>query len=151
MSPIHQSLLAEHVVWRSRKSLRGLIALSAGLLFGCGLHIAGMTQPGKVQGFLDVAGAWDPSLALVMASALVVAALGFTIGRQRQETWLGETIPPLPVKPVDRRLIAGSVLFGLGWGISGICPGPALFNLFAGNFEVIWFLFGMLAGLKAAR
>lgn len=124
-----------------------LTAFLAGLVFGLGLLLAGMANPAKVLGFLDLAGAWDPSLALVMAGAIALALLPFAWARRRSYSLLGAPIR-LPVKRVlDRRLIGGSLLFGIGWGIAGICPGPAVAILLSGHWQVLVFVAAMLAGM----
>ena len=125
-------------------------ALVAGLLFGLGLAVSGMTNPDKVLNFLDLAGQWDPSLALVMGGALAVSVPGFAWLRRRGRTLAGEALPPAPAPRIDRRLVAGSALFGIGWGIAGYCPGPALANL-AHAGEAIVFVVAMLAGSQLAR
>ncbi|MBE2210209.1 MAG: hypothetical protein IAE66_01285 [Xanthomonadaceae bacterium] len=126
------------------------IASVAGLLFGLGLAISGMTNPDKVLNFLDIGGRWDPSLALVMGGALLVSVPGFAWARRRGRCACGDALPDAPAKQVDIRLLAGSALFGIGWGIAGYCPGPALANLpLAG--EAIPFVIAMLAGSQLAR
>ena len=125
-------------------------ALAAGLLFGLGLAVSGMTSPDKVLNFLDVAGAWDPSLALVMGGALAVSVSGFAWLHRRGRTLAGDALPPAPSPRIDARLVAGSALFGIGWGIAGYCPGPALANL-AHASEAIVFVVAMLAGSQLAR
>ena len=112
-------------------------ALLSGTLFGCGLAVAQMTNPAKVLGFLDVAGAWDPSLAFVMGAALAVSALAY---RFREA-------PPGIATGIDVRLLVGSALFGLGWGLAGFCPGPAIASLSTGSSEVATFVVAMLAGM----
>ena len=129
---------------------RMAFALAAGLLFGLGLAVSGMTNPDKVLNFLDLAGQWDPSLALVMGGALAVSVPGFAWLRRRGRTLAGEALPPPPSPLIDRRLVAGSALFGIGWGVAGYCPGPALANL-AHASEAIVFVIAMLAGSQLAR
>ncbi|CND61348.1 gene II and x proteins [Yersinia frederiksenii] len=124
-----------------------LFSLMAGLIFGLGLIIAGMANPAKVLGFLDISGAWDPSLALVMAAAVVVATLGFTWAKKRKTSLLGQPIQLPMATNIDKRLIGGSLLFGIGWGLAGICPGPALVLLGAGMYKGIIFVAAMLAGM----
>ena len=125
-----------------------LTAALAGLLFGLGLILAGMTQPAKVLGFLDLLGAWDPSLALVMVGAIGVAMLGFARERRAHPTApLGECGTPNPPKGIDRRLVLGSLTFGAGWGLAGYCPGPALVGLAAGWWQALVFVLAMLAGM----
>jgi uncharacterized membrane protein YedE/YeeE len=114
-----------------------VVPLVAGLLFGLGLIVSGMMDPAKVQAFLDVGGRWDPSLALVMGGAIAVALPVFQLARRRH--------PPSPHGPVEGRLIVGSVLFGIGWGLSGYCPGPALVAASAGSAEALGY--GVAMGL----
>ena len=124
-----------------------LTAFLAGLVFGLGLLLAGMANPAKVLGFLDLTGAWDPSLALVMAAAIGVAVLPLTWAKRRSRSLLGAPMQ-LPVKrELDRRLIGGSLLFGIGWGIAGICPGPAVAILLTGHWQVLLFVAAMLLGM----
>jgi uncharacterized membrane protein YedE/YeeE len=103
-----------------------LSALLSGIIFGLGLILAGMANPAKVLGFLDLAGLWDPSLALVMGGAIAVGSLGFALARQRTQSLLGLPMQLPTSRQLDRRLLGGSLLFGVGWGLAGICPGPAL-------------------------
>lgn len=124
-----------------------LTAFIAGLIFGLGLLLAGMANPAKVLGFLDLAGAWDPSLALVMAGAIAVALLPFTLAKKRQQSLLGLPMQLPNKREIDRRLIGGSLLFGIGWGIAGICPGPAVAILLTGHWQVILFVAAMLIGM----
>ena len=126
-----------------------LLACLSGLIFGLGLLLSGMSNPAKVQGFLDITGAWDPSLAFTMAGAIGVAMPCFFWARQRSRTWLGLPLA-LPVNSrVDRRLVLGSVLFGVGWGLSGICPGPALVGLGGGFLPAMVFVVGFCGGILA--
>ncbi len=125
-------------------------ALVAGLLFGLGLAVSRMTDPEKVLGFLDVAGEWDPSLALVMGGALAVSVPGFAWLRRRGRTLLACDLPPPPSPKLDARLLLGSALFGIGWGIAGYCPGPALANLLHAG-EAVVFVAALLAGSQQAR
>jgi hypothetical protein len=122
-------------------------SLACGFVFGLGLLVSGMVQPAKVLGFLDIFGAWDPSLAVVMAAALLVSNIGFAIAKRRQQPLLS----PLSLWPtktdVDRSLVIGSVLFGVGWGAVGLCPGPALENLATLSPRVIVFVVAMALGM----
>lgn len=127
--------------------LKSLLALLSGVIFGLGLIIAGMANPAKVLAFLDITGQWDPSLALVMAGAIAVVAPAFLWARRRERSLLGETLQIPAAGRLDRRLLAGSALFGIGWGIAGICPGPA-WVLAGAEIGRVWpFLLAMLAGM----
>jgi len=124
-----------------------LTAFFSGLIFGLGLLLAGMTNPAKVLAFLDLAGAWDPSLALVMAGAIAVAVIPLQWARKNRLSLLGARMQ-LPVKrEMDARLIGGSLVFGVGWGIAGICPGPAVAILLTGHWKILIFILAMLAGM----
>lgn len=124
-----------------------LAAFAVGLVFGIGLIISGMANPAKVLGFLDLAGAWDPSLALVMAGAIAVGVGGFAVARRRARSLLGLPMSLPGRAPLDRRLAAGALLFGVGWGLAGFCPGPALVALGAGYAKGALFVAAMLAGM----
>lgn len=127
--------------------MRKFTAFLAGLVFGFGLLLGGMTNPAKVLAFLDVAGVWDPSLALVMAGAIAVAAAPLNWARTRKQSLLGAPMQ-LPVKrTLDARLIGGSLVFGVGWGIAGFCPGPAVTLLSTGRWQVLVFMVAMLVGM----
>ncbi|AFN77585.1 DUF6691 family protein [Stutzerimonas nitrititolerans] len=127
--------------------MRKLTAFAAGLIFGMGLLLAGMADPAKVLGFLDLFGRWDPSLGLVMAGAIAVAIVPMQWARRQQRSLLGAPMQlPLRRRP-DRRLVGGSLLFGIGWGIAGICPAPALSLLLAGYWQAFLFVLAMLAGM----
>jgi uncharacterized membrane protein YedE/YeeE len=122
-------------------------AFLVGLLFGAGLIVSGMTDPFKVIGFLDVTGLWDPSLAFVMAGAVLIGAVAYRLAGKRDAAILGGPMR-LPARAaVDRRLVAGSLLFGVGWGLAGFCPGPALAALGAGYGKAAAFVAAMLAGM----
>lgn len=118
-----------------------------GLLFGLGLLLSGMTDPGKVQGFLDLAGAWDPSLALVMGGAIVVGLGAFWLARRRTVAFLGGAMRLPQSQDIDRRLIAGALTFGVGWGLAGFCPGPGLVAMAAGEPKALAFVAAMAAGM----
>ena len=124
-----------------------LTSLIAGLVFGIGLIVSGMADPAKVLGFLDLFGHWDPSLGLVMTGAVAVAGVAFFLARKRTVSFLGATLKRPPARPVNRRLIGGSALFGIGWGIAGFCPGPALVALGMGQAKALVFVVAMLAGM----
>ncbi|MCY4744032.1 YeeE/YedE thiosulfate transporter family protein [Pelomonas sp. UHG3] len=122
-------------------------SLLAGLVFGLGLILSGMASPAKVLGFLDLAGAWDPSLALVMVGAIAVGLLAFTVARRREVTLLGLPLRLPTASVIDRRLLVGSLMFGAGWGLAGFCPGPALVALGMGELKALVFVAAMLAGM----
>jgi uncharacterized membrane protein YedE/YeeE len=124
-----------------------LTSLLAGLVFGLGLILSGMADPAKVLGFLDLAGAWDPSLALVMAGAIAVGLPAFALARRRSQSLLGAPMRLPTARQVDRRLVGGSLLFGIGWGIAGLCPGPALVALGMGLAPALVFVAAMVAGM----
>lgn len=124
-----------------------LAALVAGTVFGAGLALADMTNPLKVQNFLDVAGAWDASLAFVMGAALVVAALGYRLARRREAPWLAPAFALPTRSEPDAKLVTGAALFGVGWGLGGLCPGPALAGLLQGVPELFLFALAMVAGV----
>jgi uncharacterized membrane protein YedE/YeeE len=128
------------------------LALVAGALFGAGLLVSGMTEPARVIGFLDVAHGWDPSLGFVMAGAVAVYAAGFRwIRRARTEPWF-DGIFHLPTRrDVDPALLAGSALFGVGWGLGGLCPGPGLVAAASGSLTGLAFVASMIAGMLIAR
>lgn len=118
-----------------------------GLLFGLGLLLSGMTDPGKVLGFLDLFGAWDPSLALVMGGAIFVGIFAFSLAKKRTVSFLGGALRLPTTEKIDKRLLIGAVLFGAGWGLAGFCPGPALVSLFAGQAKGAIFVGFMVAGM----
>ncbi len=128
-----------------------LLALVSGLIFGLGLVISQMTNPAKVLNFLDIAGHWDPSLAFVMAGAIPVAAIGFYLGRRRQTPFLAPKLMWPTQTAIDFHLIAGAALFGIGWGLVGFCPGPALAALQSGRHEVFIFVVAMIVGMLVFR
>lgn len=119
----------------------------AGLVFGLGLLVSGMANPAKVLGFLDLAGRWDPSLAFVMGGAIGVGWLAFFVAGRRTRSFLGAAMKLPDARRIDRRLVLGSLLFGIGWGIAGFCPGPALTGLGLGEVKALVFVLAMLAGM----
>ena len=123
-----------------------IASLVAGLVFGIGLTVSGMANPAKVLGFLDLAGAWDPSLALVMAAAITVGTVAYFIAGKRTLSLLGLQMNLPSARQIDRRLVGGSLLFGIGWGLAGFCPGPALVALGMGQSKAAVFVLAMLAG-----
>ena len=122
-------------------------SLFVGLIFGLGLIIAGMADPAKVLAFLDVTGRWDPSLALVMAGAIIVGIVTYRLAGQRDLSLLGKPMRVPTVEHLDRRLVIGSALFGIGWGLAGICPGPSFVLLGIGVAKGFVFVIAMLAGM----
>ncbi len=122
-------------------------ALLAGLVFGLGLIASGMTNPAKVIGFLDLAGRWDPSLALVMGGAIAAGLPAFAVARRRRTSLLGRPMPAAPSRTIDLRLVGGSALFGIGWGIGGFCPGPGVVAIGMGQAKALVFVAAMLAGM----
>ncbi len=124
-------------------------SLLAGLVFGLGLIVSGMADPAKVLGFLDLAGAWDPSLAFVMAGAIAVGALAFAVAKQRTVSFLGAAMKLPTSRDIDGRLVIGSVVFGIGWGVAGFCPGPGLVALGMGEVKAFVFVVAMLVGMGA--
>jgi len=122
-------------------------SLLSGLVFGIGLIVAGMTNPAKVLSFLDLAGKWDPSLALVMGGAIAVGVVAFFLAGRRARSYLGTPMQIPTVRKIDRRCFLGSLTFGLGWGLAGFCPGPALASLGSGQVKAVVFVAAMLAGM----
>ncbi|HEY8048501.1 MAG TPA: DUF6691 family protein [Ramlibacter sp.] len=127
--------------------MNAFFSLVAGLVFGLGLIVSRMVDPAKVLGFLDLAGRWDPSLALVMGGAATVGLAGFAIAQRRARTLLGQPMRLPVTRRVDVRLVAGSAAFGVGWGLVGFCPGPAITAAGAGDPKAIVFVLAMLAGM----
>ncbi|HET9643392.1 MAG TPA: YeeE/YedE family protein [Burkholderiaceae bacterium] len=129
--------------------MKEMTSFLAGLLFGLGLLLADMVNPAKVQGFLDLAGPWDPSLAVVMVGAIAVGLLAFSLAKGRTVSLLGEPMRLPTSRDIDRRLVLGSMAFGLGWGLAGLCPGPALVLVGAGVRPAGVFFVAMIVGMAA--
>ena len=127
--------------------MTAVIALLAGVVFGLGLMLSGMGDPAKVQNFLDFFGHWDPSLGLVMGGAIAVGLLAFTWAKKRQTALLGAPMQLPTATVVDGKLLTGAALFGVGWGLAGFCPGPAVMNLATGHAQVWLFVAAMLVGM----
>ena len=127
--------------------LKNMIGLFTGLLFGIGLLISGMTDPAKVQGFLDVFGAWDISLALVMGGGLIVALVGVQLAKRQQSSWIGTSIDMPSTTIINKKLLIGAMLFGIGWGLVGICPGPGIVLLGTGQWQAYIFIPAMIVGM----
>jgi len=127
--------------------MAALFAFAAGLTFGIGLLVAGMANPAKILAFLDLAGNWDPSLAFVMVGAIAVGAFAFAIARRRTTSALGLPMQLPGARSIDARLVGGSLLFGVGWGLAGFCPGPAIVALGAAQAKAGVFIVAMLLGM----
>lgn len=127
--------------------MNALTSLLAGLLFGLGLVVSGMANPAKVLGFLDLFGNWDPSMAFVMLGALLVGTIAFHIAGKRTRAILGAPISLPTARDIDRRLVLGSLAFGIGWGLAGYCPGPVITSLAVGGSKPWIFFLAMLAGM----
>jgi uncharacterized membrane protein YedE/YeeE len=119
-----------------------------GLIFGLGLILSGMTDPGKVIGFLDIAGMWDPSLALVMGGAIAVGFFAFAMAKKRTMNFLGGALHLPQSNQIDKPLVIGAMMFGAGWGLAGFCPGPALVSLASGQIKAALFVVLMLVGMQ---
>jgi uncharacterized membrane protein YedE/YeeE len=132
-------------------AMKLLVSLGSGLLFGLGMAIAGMTDPAKVLGFLDVTGTWDPTLAFVMGGALAVNAVAYALTRRRARPVFGVRFHLPTRSDIDARLVVGAAIFGLGWGLVGFCPGPALAGLASGSVTVLIFVSGLVGGTLAGR
>ena len=124
-----------------------IVSFLGGLVFGLGLMLSGMANPAKVLGFLDLAGNWDPSLILVMAGAIGIGVVAFTLARRQTTSWFGLPMQWPAAAGITVRLVAGSALFGIGWGLAGFCPGPALVALGMGEAKAVAFVLAMLAGM----
>lgn len=129
--------------------MRNLYAFVAGAFFGTGLMVSGMTDTRKVQGWLDVFGNWDPTLAFVMGGAILPMFIAWRVAERRRFALMGDPMPPRPEPKLGRNLVLGSVLFGMGWGLVGLCPGPAIASISYGGVEGLVFLGSMLAGMLA--
>jgi len=129
--------------------MRILASLGAGLLFGLGLMLSDMVNPARVLAFLDLFGGWDPTLAFVMAGGLAVSAGAWALAGKVEAPMCGGVLPGAPKGKIDAKLIGGAALFGLGWGLVGICPGPAITGLLIGGWPVALFVAAMLAGMMA--
>jgi uncharacterized membrane protein YedE/YeeE len=128
-----------------------LLSLVTGALFGLGLALAGMLNPTKVVAFLDITGNWDPSLAFVMGAGLVVNLIGWQIAKRRTQPIFASQFHLPQASQIDRRLLVGSALFGVGWGLAGLCPGPAITSLAFMDSDAVIFFVAMAAGLLASR
>ena len=131
--------------------MKDIVALTVGLVFGFGLCISGMIEPSKVLGFLDFAGSWDPSLAFVMGGALLVGFVAFGLAKRRRTAFDGAAIELPTARAIDRRLVLGSLIFGIGWGLAGICPGPGIVDLGFFNPRALVFVAAMAVGMLVYR
>ena len=127
--------------------MQRMIEFILGLLFGLGLLISGMTDPSKVLGFLDLAGTWDPSLVFVMGGGVLVGVLGFAWAKKRSTSLSGQAFQWPDLVHIDHPLVLGSLMFGVGWGLAGFCPGPALVSMAAGHDKALVFVLAMVAGM----
>jgi uncharacterized membrane protein YedE/YeeE len=127
--------------------VNAVMAFVSGLVFGLGLIVSGMSDPGKVIGFLDIAGNWDPSLAFVMGGAILVGFFAFKVAGKRAKAFLGDAMHLPKRRDIDDRLVGGSLVFGVGWGLAGFCPGPALVTVASGSSEAAIFVVAMLMGM----
>ncbi len=130
-----------------KNHLSRLAEFAVGLVFGLGLMFSGMTDPGKVIGFLDLFGSWDPSLALVMGGAIMVGFFAFAVAKKRTTTFLGGVLRFPTSFDIDKKLVIGSLMFGTGWGLAGFCPGPALVSMADGQPKAMIFVVAMLVGM----
>lgn len=130
---------------------KNISAWLAGLLFGLGLILSGMTNPAKVIGFLDITGDWDPSLMMVMVGAISVSFFAFRHAKKRTHSYLNETMQLPQSSKIDKPLIIGAAVFGIGWGLLGVCPGPALALLAVGGYKIVLFILAMLMGMELHR
>lgn len=144
---LHHRLYPSSRAWSLVTMKYSIASLFAGLLFGLGLIVSGMANPEKVLGFLDIAGLWDPSLAFVMGGAIIVGIVAFTVARRRTLSFLGFNMKVPSHNHIDKRLVLGSLVFGVGWGIAGFCPGPGLVALGAGEAKAAVFVASMVAGM----
>jgi len=131
--------------------MRRISEFLIGLVFGSGLLLGGMTDPSKVKGFLDITGIWDPSLAFVMGGAVIVSAIAFRYAKPLKQSLFGRVIMLGDLKAIDLKLVGGSMIFGIGWGLSGFCPGPAIASLGTGEWKAALFVLAMTGGMMFAR
>ena len=135
----------------NNKIMKMITPLLAGVLFGLGLLVSGMTNPEKVRGFLDVFGDWQPALMAVMGSAIVVFAIAYALSNKMKQPWFHSVFHKPSLTRLDARLITGAALFGIGWGMVGLCPGPALLNIMTGQEDILLFVVALLVGNRIAH
>ncbi|TDV96706.1 hypothetical protein BDK62_110153 [Halomonas alkaliantarctica] len=131
--------------------MRTLMAYAAGLLFGLGLAISGMTDPARVLGFLDIAGEWDPTLAFVLGGAVITTFIGYRLVLRRSSPFFGDKFQLPTKRELDSRLLGGAALFGIGWGLSGYCPGPAIASVVGLTTPLVAMLVAMIGGWWLAK
>ena len=134
-----------------RKLMNVITPISAGVLFGLGLLLSGMTNPQKVRGFLDIFGDWQPALMAVMVSAIIVFALAYALSHKLKQPWFHTIFHRPSLTQLDARLLIGAALFGIGWGMVGLCPGPALLNIMTGQEDILMFIVALLVGNRIAH
>jgi uncharacterized membrane protein YedE/YeeE len=135
----------------NHKIMKMMTPLIAGVLFGLGLLLSGMTNPEKVRGFLDIFGDWQPALIAVMVSAIIIFALAFALSNKMKQPWFHSTFHKPSLTVLDSRLFIGAALFGIGWGMVGLCPGPALLNIMTGQEDILIFILALLVGNRIAH
>jgi uncharacterized membrane protein YedE/YeeE len=135
----------------NHKIMKMMTPLAAGIIFGLGLLLSGMTNPAKVRGFLDIFGDWQPALAAVMVAAIVIFALAYHFSNKMKQPWFHGNFHRPSLTQLDARLLIGAALFGIGWGLVGLCPGPALLNIMTGKEDVLIFILALLAGNRIAH
>lgn len=135
----------------SHKVMKALIPLAAGIIFGLGLLVSGMNNPAKVRGFLDVFGDWQPALMAVMVAAIAIFALAYALSNRMKQPWFHTIFHRPRLTVLDKRLFIGAALFGMGWGMVGLCPGPALLNIMTGQEDILIFILALLVGNRIAH
>ena len=135
----------------NHKIMKMMTPLIAGVLFGLGLLLSGMTNPEKVRGFLDIFADWQPALIAVMVSAIIIFALAFALSHKMKQPWFHSTFHKPSLTVLDSRLFIGAALFGIGWGMVGLCPGPALLNIMTGQEDILLFILALLVGNRIAH
>jgi uncharacterized membrane protein YedE/YeeE len=135
----------------NRNLMKAVAPLSAGILFGLGLLVSGMNNPEKVRGFLDLFGDWQPALMAVMVSAIVIFAIANAFSNKMKQPWFHNIFHKPSLTVLDARLFSGAAMFGIGWGMVGLCPGPALLNIMTGNEDILIFVAALLAGNRLAH
>lgn len=135
----------------NHKIMKMITPLAAGIIFGLGLLLSGMTNPAKVRGFLDIFGDWQPALAAVMVAAIAIFALAYYFSSKMKQPWFHSVFHRPTLTQLDARLLIGAALFGIGWGLVGLCPGPALLNIMTGQEDILIFILALLVGNRIAH